>query len=110
QEHGNLQARYDRFQSRHLHDCHSSACSFCSILLSQRGLGTLSSMSMAEPSSSFQSERDKMRHGEEYNYMNLHLRHDREVCKVSLSRFNNSATSGTSSDERERQLRLISRV
>jgi hypothetical protein len=65
---------------------------------------------MDMPSTSFESERDKMRHGEEYNWMNLQLRHDREVCKVSLSRFNNSATSGISSDEHERQLCLISRV
>lgn len=74
--------------------------------IAQRSLDTLSGTSITVPSSSFQSERDKMRHGEEYNWMDPQLRHDREVCRVSLSRFN-SASSGISLDERERQLRLI---
>lgn len=47
-----------------------------------------------------------MRHGEEYNWMDPQLRHDREVCRVLLSYFNNSASS-ISPGERERQLRLI---
>jgi acetyltransferase-like isoleucine patch superfamily enzyme len=39
--------------------------------------------------------------------MGPQLRHDREICKVSVSCVNNSATSGISSDERGRHLRLI---
>ena len=63
--------------------------------------------SKAAPRSSFQSEKEKMRHGEEFNLLDAQLVRDREQCKASLHRFNTSAATGISPDERERQLRTI---
>jgi len=75
--------------------------------LAQRGLDTLSGINKGMARTNFQSEKDKMRHGEEFNMNDPQLVRDREQCKASLSRFNASAASGVSSDERERQLRSI---
>jgi acetyltransferase-like isoleucine patch superfamily enzyme len=75
--------------------------------LAQRGLDTLSGMNKGMTRTNFQTEKERMRHGEEFNMNDPQLVRDREQCKAALSRFNTSAASGVSSDERERQLRSI---
>ena len=76
-------------------------------IVAQRSLDTLSSINKSMTRSNYQTEKEKMRHGEEFNMNDPQLVRDREQCKAALSRFNTSAASGVSSDERERQLRSI---
>ena len=75
--------------------------------IARQGLEQMPGASKATPRSAFQSEKEKMRHGEEFNLLDGALLREREACRASLHRFNTSAATGISPDERERQLRTI---
>ena len=75
--------------------------------IARQGLEQMPGAAKAAPRTSFQSEKEKMRHGEEFNLLDGGLAREREACRASLHRFNASAATGISPDERERQLRTI---